>query len=99
TRSYGDWSSDVCSSDLALQQPLRPAEKVRPRVHAKRRIQVENDRLDLQEVGRRRVRVAVLRFRTARQNGRLCGIGRVECGTECRSEERRVGKEWRSWGA
>src|SRR5438094_9849038 len=66
TRSYGDWSSDVCSSDLQRRprvgrapglldsQPPEPAAQVRRR---------ERDLVAL------------------------------------RSEERRVGKECRSWGA
>src|SRR5207248_3922037 len=30
TRSYGDWSSDVCSSDLAQARTQKPVEQARP---------------------------------------------------------------------
>jgi len=42
---------------------------MRARMHAQRRIQVEHDRLDLQEIGGRRARVAVAAF-VLKRNGR-----------------------------
>jgi len=40
----------------ALQDALRPAEEMRPRVHAQRRVEVEDQALELQHVGQREVR-------------------------------------------
>src|SRR5437762_4369731 len=69
TRYIGDWSSDVCSSDLP--QPLRGAPAwCGARARGRR-----------QRCGRARER------------------GRRRCRGGGRSEERRVGKEWRSRGA
>src|SRR5207248_4841384 len=82
TRSYGDWSSDVCSSDLAsvdgqavkaekqddaLLVPLTRGEN-RDRAFAVEIVYAEN--------------IGSLKSFTARQIAR--------------SEERRVGKEWRT---
>src|SRR5207248_5995120 len=72
TRSYGDWSSDVCSSDL--HQPLAGRRAQAP---------VSADRLPAREV------------RHSRQGGG--GRVRPEPHVAHRSEERRVGKECRSW--
>src|SRR5207248_6314519 len=70
TRSYGDWSSDVCSSDL------------RPAGHDERHAY----RADRGPVGRPLLLPGFL----------LAPDLRLEL---ARSEERRVGKEWRSGGA
>src|SRR5207248_6734726 len=79
TSSYGDWSSDVCSSDLYAEQGQR----------------------NLAELFDREVSLALLGIqhpeRPARRNKPLLIIDVVGC--RQRSEERRVGKEWRSRAA
>src|SRR5207248_8961699 len=87
TRSYGDWSSDVCSSDLVRQD--HPA------------LGVGVDDLDQRAL----VRLEDVAGLVRRAAGQVLG-GRedpddvhrqldVRCKLE-RSEERRVGKEWRA---
>src|SRR5207248_5604032 len=77
TRSYGDWSSDVCSSDLGRRSAResaaesdhslrRPREPHRPEIPAGPGQSVRNGRAGARHL--------------------------------LRSEERRVGKEWRSGG-
>src|SRR5204863_1484733 len=83
TRSLRDWSSDVCSSDLG--RAVGPLEVVDP--------DAEDDDL---RVGRHlllggfedRGRVSQDAFRRVIRHRRPCVVPR--------SEERRVGKEWRS---
>src|SRR5438876_9903311 len=74
TRWTGDWSSDVCSSDLhRLTSPSAAA----------------------------RTAIFIASPRLAGQEGLDGGVGRLEHRghrTERRSEERRVGKEWREGG-
>src|SRR5207248_7138452 len=80
TSSYGDWSSDVCSSDL----PDAPAVVVRQTSTA--------GSTTLRS--RPSIRVVLYAFSQ--------GVRVAITGTSChgaRSEERRVGKEWRSRGA
>src|SRR5207248_8260158 len=90
TRSYGDWSSDVCSSDLIremaeLDAGLRVSTRALGGGDLGRGQMVEALRHELREcpddLG---ARLAV---------ARLCD----QAGDE-RSEERRVGKEWRGRG-
>src|SRR5256885_9658014 len=80
TRLQGDWSSDVCSSDLELHRLVAEidAEEVIARPAGALRI----DRFDLHIVGGARADVADLEREDA------VGVDR--------SEERRVGKECRS---
>src|SRR5437867_5766292 len=77
TRSYGDWSSDVCSSDLD-ERGVGAGEPARECVDPHRRARP----------GRRGGRSPDLRTRATRRTRRDCGGELVE-----RSEERRVGKE------
>src|SRR5207248_3462182 len=91
TRSYGDWSSDVCSSDLLHHSVVRRLELLP---------------LELVGVTRRRLEVHSRQLRLVRQIGvtevrpRQCR--RIEAPVELpgwverRSEERRVGKGWRA---
>src|SRR5690348_17573525 len=86
TRWTGDWSSDVCSSDLNLLNP-RPGTKFGDR-----------ELLDPWEAVKW---IAIFRLILPDALFRLCG-GRVENlrDLQTRSEERRVGKECRSrWSA
>src|SRR5205807_4562339 len=84
TRLQGDWSSDVCSSDLSFEAQTRESCKriVNAMIAYPELIGGTTKRLDteLMRVGR----------------GRF--ISKI--GAEGRSEERRVGKEcrWRWWG-
>src|SRR5207248_4749341 len=90
TRSYGDWSSDVCSSDL---EPFRRGVR-------------RKDQVDLNRHGGRRRNDGRLRVREeglghGRKGGALEPLelvsGRIE-DSDARSEERRVGKEWKRRG-
>src|SRR5207248_8280563 len=99
TRSYGDWSSDVCSSDLisryldSLADRLRIGLDVR-QVWRNDRFGRGGDHTELLNLGFPAVRfsVAVENYNWQHQDVR------VEKGV--RSEERRVGKEgrWGVWG-
>src|SRR5207248_7032782 len=93
TRSYGDWSSDVCSSDLhrsALRAILIPPCPFRINIAGKiavvARIRI-NDATNRAVLGRDLGLDAAPRAAIARDN-------------DFRSEERRVGKECRArwWG-
>src|SRR5207248_3768140 len=95
TRSYGDWSSDVCSSDLSRPDPggEHGADPGRREV----RLQDGLQALDLRDVvdppGR---------YPRARRPGSHDPASgpRRRAGTPgdaLRSEERRVGKEGRTW--
>src|SRR5207248_5231860 len=98
TRSYGDWSSDVCSSDLVV----RPDDEVMLGVRAMRHVFpqiVERGDLGVVVVTRDgEYRYADLReVVTVRHHALPVGI--VGWMSEPRSEERRVGKEGRAkWG-
>src|SRR5204863_2349938 len=93
TRSLRDWSSDVCSSDLEkrlLQSECRGrkwlARSTREHQEGNARRGGAGDRGEARE-GRHR-RALLFHLRISERAGRL------------RSEERRVGKEWRSrWWA
>src|SRR5256885_3873974 len=98
TRLQGDWSSAVCSSDLAGQVQLAPLERVR--LGCEQRVDpAEGMALPLQildgELGGRRER----RQHCWPECG-VAGLRQVEPGKlhqgRMRSEERRVGKECRS---
>src|SRR5207248_5770237 len=82
TRSYGDWSSDVCSSDLSDEQ----IQAHHPR-NGRRR-----------DCRRRRLQGVCTRRRLARRWADRSRGPREASRTDAqaRSEERRVGKEWRS---
>src|SRR5437867_7943770 len=81
TRSYGDWSSDVCSSDLLALSDER--EHLPPFPER-----------DSQAGLCRRPFQRVVLARKNLKSALMCTNGLI------RSEERRVGKEWRSrWRA
>src|SRR5437763_3531276 len=81
TRYIGDWSSDVCSSDLdvAVRAPVR------------RTAAAARDRPADGHPAHRRNR--------ATRHARFAQVDRGDNhrGRAVRSEERRVGKEWRTW--
>src|SRR5437764_11267752 len=81
TRYIGDWSSDVCSSDLALKGSNIDAAKYAQYLSKRKR-------LSLREVLR------ILRGVDVRALERAFSAVALR---DQRSEERRVGKEWRSW--
>src|SRR5256885_9822278 len=82
TRLQGDWSSDVCSSDLAFACRERRGDAARVRGVASRR---------------KRMRRRVVALEIARAKGhRIDAEERPEVMIAHRSEERRVGKECRS---
>src|SRR5207245_5247617 len=90
TRCYRDWSSDVCSSDLAAATDSTRARRERShlskvgelaeRSESERRTENTNDR-------------------AGRASGQWIVERPFKIRPRCRSEERRVGKEWRTrWG-
>src|SRR5207248_7002548 len=83
TRSYGDWSSDVCSSDLHRRR--LPAKTTRMRIHAKR-ISQRNLQLSSIRLLKRETNYRPLVKHSCYLSNRFL----------YRSEERRVGKECRS---
>src|SRR5262249_59936822 len=90
TRLVSDWSSDVCSSDLkAPDRPFEPLHRLL-RLEALRGILIGRCDLNAPDV------VACGLRRVERHGRRLMAAQPVD---RARSEERRVGKEWRSWWA
>src|SRR5207247_7558697 len=92
TRSTRDWSSDVCSSDLLFVAAhpfwIRTTKLMAKLSHLRaRRLQAD---AGFQSSGDRQVVPVIRTIRIRLQRNEQ--IGR-------RSEERRVGKECRSWGA
>src|SRR5207248_5810794 len=90
TRSYGDWSSDVCSSDLSSSAPLGV---VTVGVGG---LGVRSKRSDDD------VRSISISAAGGTATGASAGFGggvfAAAGGAGCRSEERRVGKECRGGG-
>src|SRR5205807_7581874 len=95
TRLQGDWSSDVCSSDLARFDAVADRQRAR-RIgqHDAGPVIVGKDQRALMRAGRDddplRPHLPEARARQVR-----IGIGEM-VGDALRSEERRVGKEWRT---
>src|SRR5207248_6635663 len=88
TRSYGDWSSDVCSSDLLNQTFITPFD--REDIH--KLASSIDDVLDyLNSAGDRLVLYKIQSVPSDAE--KLAELVTLQC--EERSEERRVGKEWR----
>src|SRR5207248_5531174 len=95
TRSYGDWSSDVCSSDLSERENVGRDYNERTRTV---RLFYKLGVIVNSAVGRgilnERAEDCVVEFKT-----RVVVV--LDFNSEwfcaCRSEERRVGKEWREW--
>src|SRR5207248_5495449 len=94
TRSYGDWSSDVCSSDLAeshvqyqfsIHSPVVLSEEAEideaPAMIGPAGVKAYGSRSVVHHIGKTLVR-----------NTTCVGI---RISSRRRSEERRVGKEWR----
>src|SRR5204863_6427763 len=91
TRSLRDWSSDVCSSDLELARRIPAPGRVRARRHADARLAHPAHRVHPHV--ERPPRVLELRHEV---RGELS----LALARFARSEERRVGKEWRArWWA
>src|SRR5207248_8254197 len=91
TRSYGDWSSDVCSSDLPPPPVVRAS--------ATQQLGEDEGRWRDKAAERREAmrsaeqRVAALKAQLDQMQRHAGGQGTIE--DLARSEERRVGKEWR----
>src|SRR5207248_5342273 len=85
TRSYGDWSSDVCSSDLDAEHLAARTRRARADAD-----QQASDAGLHQLVGRGLANAVAHHHRRSHLTAQSA---------EVRSEERRVGKEWRAgWG-
>src|SRR5207253_6010067 len=90
TRWPRDWSSDVCSSDLAADRPEEPALPDELALH--RRL-LGRAALDLARLGRpRRLEDALVPSDRVLERLHLPDHPRVLGGDRVRSEERRVGK-------
>src|SRR5207248_6822577 len=99
TRSYGDWSSDVCSSDLERLEAVLDGELAVLRVGA-----VGDDDFDARVAQVLRVGVALAAVAEdgdglARQRGERAVLVVEGLDGLVRSEERRVGKGVRWWWA
>src|SRR5207248_6841849 len=86
TRSYGDWSSDVCSSDLPGARAATPASRVRRSVRAQ----------EMEELDAFTQPAACHVPAAGHLADDLPDLGGTEVEAAVRSEERRVGKEGRS---
>src|SRR5207248_8393508 len=95
TRSYGDWSSDVCSSDLAMDLGERFYQYLRMLANEARRSGATPVLFMTWYPGNE----AFFRSTAEREKVRLLPVGRAWRREFDRSEERRVGKERRSWCA
>src|SRR5262249_56829689 len=86
TRLVSDWSSDVCSSDLARVRHVTAAVALADAIGRRDHV---SERSGRQKVHARRVTVVRIEHRA-----------NAEQPPHLRSEERRVGKEWRTaWAA
>src|SRR5207248_4580444 len=95
TRSYGDWSSDVCSSDLAdhrraLADPAQRFAQVAAAAHERH---LERVLVHVMFLVRRRQHLALVDEVDAERLEHLRFRGVADAAL--RSEERRVGKGWR----
>src|SRR5207249_8020997 len=88
TRSKRDWSSDVCSSDLQAGED---------RGQARRQHHFEELRAALAAQHARRLEQPRVDRAHAEDRVDEDRVERAEKDQKERSEERRVGKEWRSW--
>src|SRR3546814_20206786 len=99
-----DWSSDVCSSDLAREavgRLHRPAIIPERRIVAPRRVEMEDDEIAdiLRQILHRAIIFVALDIGAAlvgKQGDQLgdAGLDKVDAGRFERAEERLVGKEW-----
>src|SRR5207248_4752878 len=93
TRSYGDWSSDVCSSDLSLLDD--PVEVDVDEIQSRRRAPVaQQPGLDVLALQRLLQQGIVVKINLA--DGQVVCRAPVSVHFPERSEERRVGKERRA---
>src|SRR5207248_4526242 len=93
TRSYGDWSSDVCSSDLApasaaARLPKRVKRAIDSAAVAVAKAGLLPDRVDTVVGGRQKP--------SARYDTESFVLSACDTSSMLRSEERRVGKECRA---
>src|SRR5207248_6767322 len=88
TRSYGDWSSDVCSSDLIRSCAQDASEQTGVR-------RERSTKIGDPEYKREIEKQAVAADRAVEQRA---GAHNARHDRSARSEERRVGKEWRARG-
>src|SRR5439155_16781112 len=96
TRWPRDWSSDVCSSDLSFA--FTRATAAVPAA-ADRRGECERTREDLFALAETWAWAERRVSRACQRDPRdACHLSRTTV-SACRSEERRVGKGWRVWGA
>src|SRR5207248_4558755 len=98
TRSYGDWSSDVCSSDLRHQADALQVLAARLRGDldlALERILADHPQLGVTAFEQRLEEIAEVLLHLG--EGLAEQLGRRD--VDLRSEERRVGKEGRWWVA
>src|SRR5207247_4765383 len=87
TRSTRDWSSDVCSSDLTrVAEMSRRARELAPSFSMQKELQLFTQIVEAAWTGRR----------NTKHVAKDAGLG--DRGSVVRSEERRVGKEWRGGG-
>src|SRR5207248_5835487 len=90
TRSYGDWSSDVCSSDLSLVREQRKRARLCG-TGCDTQFLFSDDILgDYDERLPRHAKA----YRNFLEEHRRLQRERIAAFGEYRSEERRVGKEW-----
>src|SRR5207248_3749427 len=93
TRSYGDWSSDVCSSDLVGHRAFDRVAHLECRLEATLGIERECLVHDLPHLLRNVVRQGRRRVLLREELERLHLVAAFEGVPPGRSEERRVGKE------
>src|SRR5207248_8977543 len=98
TRSYGDWSSDVCSSDLETVRILvGRAEVITPELEKAALAVVDGTPLPMRPEDVEKVRSRLGRFGEPTLQGLWAAL--PDAASKSRSEERRVGKEGRGWWA
>src|SRR5207245_3882327 len=97
TRCYRDWSSDVCSSDLAQATELEQVVAIGYGTAARRELTGA-----VSSVSADQIAAAPVTSLEQSLLGRASGVQVVtssgQPGAGARSEERRVGEEARSWG-
>src|SRR5207248_4687996 len=90
TRSYGDWSSDVCSSDLEIERSLAALDLTEAKYHV--------SQLKILDPTKPLYRAVALKIDLVRDVLSRPALYQTAAGIH-RSEERRVGKGWRPGSA